>query len=189
MRAFAPWTGQAPPLIRSRLECWRQSLRSAVQHRVASKARSQCSGARVSSRSTTMRTGRHLGRNTQPRSVDRSERRGMSFGNRAEGVIRRRVATGDAFWAQARPLSWSGMATSRSILIIDDNEDAAASLGMLLNSLGAEVLVAYSGQQGLDRFGEGVWTLCCSTSACLAWMVMKWGAPSACVRRGAKRRS
>ncbi|HEY0745959.1 MAG TPA: CHASE3 domain-containing protein [Steroidobacteraceae bacterium] len=39
---------------------------------------------------------------------------------------------------------------SRLILIIDDNADAAASLGMLLELAGSEVLIAHTGEAGID---------------------------------------
>lgn len=38
----------------------------------------------------------------------------------------------------------------RRILVVDDNEDSAASLGMLLEMLGAEVQVAHNGPDALD---------------------------------------
>ncbi|HEX5418679.1 MAG TPA: ATP-binding protein, partial [Gammaproteobacteria bacterium] len=40
----------------------------------------------------------------------------------------------------------------RRILVVDDNVDAAESLGMLLDMLGAEVSVAYSGPEALEAF-------------------------------------
>jgi len=41
-----------------------------------------------------------------------------------------------------------------SILVADDNVDAAESLAMLLRARGAEVAVAYDGEQALKMFGE-----------------------------------
>ncbi len=38
----------------------------------------------------------------------------------------------------------------RSVLVVDDNQDAASSLGMLLKVLGADVHIAHSGQMALD---------------------------------------
>ena len=43
----------------------------------------------------------------------------------------------------------SPISASRLILVIDDNVDAAASLGMLLELSGNEVLLAHSGEDGL----------------------------------------
>jgi CheY-like chemotaxis protein len=43
---------------------------------------------------------------------------------------------------------------SHRILVVDDNRDAADSLGMLLRALGADVCVVYDGAQALDSFGE-----------------------------------
>lgn len=40
--------------------------------------------------------------------------------------------------------------TQRRVLIVDDNRDAAESLGMLLNFLGADVAVVYDGPSALD---------------------------------------
>jgi CheY-like chemotaxis protein len=40
------------------------------------------------------------------------------------------------------------------ILVVDDNRDAAASLGMVLGKLGAQVQVAHDGRSALDAFGS-----------------------------------
>jgi CheY-like chemotaxis protein len=40
--------------------------------------------------------------------------------------------------------------TARRILIVDDNHDAADSLGMLLNLLGADVYIVHDGQAALE---------------------------------------
>jgi CheY-like chemotaxis protein len=40
------------------------------------------------------------------------------------------------------------------ILIVDDNRDAAASLGMVLKHLGADVHLAYDGEEALAMFDE-----------------------------------
>lgn len=39
----------------------------------------------------------------------------------------------------------------RRVLVVDDNEDAAETLGALLNDLGATVQVAYSGREAIER--------------------------------------
>jgi PAS domain S-box-containing protein len=43
--------------------------------------------------------------------------------------------------------------TPRRILVVDDNRDAASSLGMLLKLLGAEVHVVYNGPDALEALG------------------------------------
>lgn len=55
----------------------------------------------------------------------------------------------ESFPAERRPLPGSGSA-SRRILIVDDNEDAAASLRMLFHALNHEVAVAHCGQAALS---------------------------------------
>jgi CheY-like chemotaxis protein len=45
-------------------------------------------------------------------------------------------------------------AGARSILIVDDNQDAADSLGALLSIMGNEVHIAYDGAQALEMAGE-----------------------------------
>jgi signal transduction histidine kinase len=42
----------------------------------------------------------------------------------------------------------------RRVMVVDDNRDAADSLGALLRSLGCEVTVAYSGAEALARLGR-----------------------------------
>src|SRR5690348_4542329 len=40
------------------------------------------------------------------------------------------------------------------VLLVDDNRDAAATLGMVLEHLGADVHVAYDGNEALQMFDE-----------------------------------
>jgi DNA-binding response OmpR family regulator len=40
------------------------------------------------------------------------------------------------------------------ILVVDDNRDAAESLGMVLTALGADVQIAFDGQTAVDVFGS-----------------------------------
>jgi PAS domain S-box-containing protein len=49
----------------------------------------------------------------------------------------------------ARPASPESAGMSRRVLVVDDNRDAADSLGLLLETLGAEVRVAYDGPSAL----------------------------------------
>jgi len=46
----------------------------------------------------------------------------------------------------------TGSATARNVLVVDDNEDAATSLAMLLKLAGHEAEVAYDGSQALEKF-------------------------------------
>ena len=52
------------------------------------------------------------------------------------------------------------------IMVVDDNEDAADSLGMLLNFLGAEVSVAIAGRLPCSRWPTAIRRSCCWTSEC-----------------------
>jgi hypothetical protein len=54
----------------------------------------------------------------------------------------------------------------RRILVVDDNRDAADSLGLLLKVLGAEVRVARDGAEALEATAATTPRWCCSTSAC-----------------------
>jgi CheY-like chemotaxis protein len=62
--------------------------------------------------------------------------------------------------AAAGPLSADGVEepaapkSSLRILIVDDNRDAADSLGMLLRIMGNDTRTAYDGQEGVDVAGE-----------------------------------
>ena len=69
---------------------------------------------------------------------------------------------------------------SLSVLVVDDNRDAAESLAMLLSTAGAEVHVAHDGPTALAEFERASRTWCCSTSACPAWTATKW--PAGCAR-------
>ncbi len=44
--------------------------------------------------------------------------------------------------------------SSRRVLVVDDNRDAADTLSLLLTLEGYEVRVAYDGQEALDVFRE-----------------------------------
>lgn len=48
----------------------------------------------------------------------------------------------------------SRQAAAQRVLIIDDNEDAAVSMSMLLETMGAEVRVAYDGASGVAAFED-----------------------------------
>jgi CheY-like chemotaxis protein len=48
------------------------------------------------------------------------------------------------------------MPSSRRVLVIEDNRDAAESLRLILEMAGHDVAVAYSGEEGLSRADEMV---------------------------------
>ena len=52
------------------------------------------------------------------------------------------------------------------VLVVDDNVDAAQSLGMLLKLSGQDVSVAHNGLDGIEQCASSGPSLCCSTSAC-----------------------
>jgi PAS domain S-box-containing protein len=52
----------------------------------------------------------------------------------------------------APPLSETTLLPPKRILVVDDNRDAADSLGMLLKFLGADVQVAHGGREALEAF-------------------------------------
>jgi len=78
--------------------------------------------------------------------------RGSEFVVRVPGLVegsepRRRDAVADSV---PKP----GPARSRRVLVVDDNEDAADSLGALLESSGHEVAIAYDGASALEIAGR-----------------------------------
>src|SRR5262245_48375070 len=85
----------------------------------------------------------------------RIEARSEGPGQGAEFVIRLPVVV-----AAAGPQSVGGTEepaapkSSLRILIVDDNRDAADSLGMLLRLMGNDTHTAYDGQEGVDVAGE-----------------------------------
>ncbi len=83
------------------------------------------------------------------------EARSEGLGKGSEFVVRLPLADarqrGDAARPQASSLK---VLADRHILVVDDNRDAAESLGMLLRLLGAAVTVVYDGQTGLEAFAR-----------------------------------
>jgi CheY-like chemotaxis protein/two-component sensor histidine kinase len=75
-------------------------------------------------------------------------------------TVRLPLAKRDAVAAPpAEPLAENRPLARQRVLVVDDNEDAAESLGMLLRFLGAEVEVAHGGPEALaimQRFKPGV---------------------------------
>ena len=48
----------------------------------------------------------------------------------------------------------TGSPAGRCVLVVDDNQDAAESLGVLLEVMGHEVHIAYDGEQALRMAAE-----------------------------------
>jgi PAS domain S-box-containing protein len=84
-----------------------------------------------------------------------AEARSAGAGRGSEFIVRlplSRTAPGAASHANAGGRTQAGASSlsSRSILVVDDNRDAADSLGMLLELSGHEVHTAYDGPSGLE---------------------------------------
>jgi signal transduction histidine kinase/CheY-like chemotaxis protein len=83
----------------------------------------------------------------------RVEAKSGGAGRGSEFVVRLPLGAGDAAASVAAPKRRpSKMLASRRVLVVDDNRDAAQSLGMLLRMFGADVRVAYSGVEALETF-------------------------------------
>ena len=80
------------------------------------------------------------------------EARSEGVGRGSEFKVRLPLApaTGSSHGQRGR----SAGLTGRRILVVDDNADAAESLGMILRTLGADVHVARSGPAGLEACGK-----------------------------------
>ena len=61
----------------------------------------------------------------------------------------------------------------RRVLIVDDNEDAANSLAMLLELSGHETASVYSAADALTQVAVFRPTSCCWISVCRGWMVTR----------------
>jgi CheY-like chemotaxis protein/anti-sigma regulatory factor (Ser/Thr protein kinase) len=73
-------------------------------------------------------------------------------GRGAEFVVRLPLA--EAPTRRDAPATASdALLTPLRVLVVDDNRDAAASLGMVLEGLGAKVRLAHDGHEALDAFG------------------------------------
>jgi PAS domain S-box-containing protein len=72
-------------------------------------------------------------------------------GKGAEFTLRLPLASGEQSLSAPPAREMPGLAPRR-ILVVDDNRDAADSLGMLLRFLGADVQVAHGGHEALDAF-------------------------------------
>jgi CheY-like chemotaxis protein/two-component sensor histidine kinase len=80
------------------------------------------------------------------------EARSDGPGKGSEFIVTLPVSEVDAAAAQLRPAAPLPAFAERRILVVDDNRDAADTLAMLLETLGATVEVAHGGQMALDVF-------------------------------------
>lgn len=69
-------------------------------------------------------------------------------------VVRLPLAAGGAADSETEDGALQGAMVSRRVLVIDDDRDVADSLAMFLETMGATVRAAYSGDAGLDALGE-----------------------------------
>jgi PAS domain S-box-containing protein len=65
-----------------------------------------------------------------------------------------RIAAPSAFVASSVEANEEASIAGKRILVVDDNRDAAESLRMMLELLGADVQVAYNGRDAIARFAE-----------------------------------
>jgi CheY-like chemotaxis protein len=72
-------------------------------------------------------------------------------GTGAEFTLRLPLADVPVAPSERAQQAWSTM-TQKRVLVVDDNRDAADSLGTLLEHLGAEVRVVHDGRQALAAF-------------------------------------
>jgi PAS domain S-box-containing protein len=89
----------------------------------------------------------------------RVEARSPGLGRGSEFVVRLPLAEADPAPAVPTREQRSDFARGRRVLVVDDNADAADSLGMLLGLLGAEVQVTHDGRaalQSLERTGAEI---------------------------------
>ncbi len=82
------------------------------------------------------------------------EARSEGDGRGSEFIVRLPLA-GAAALAPGPEPSAEGLPAIR-ILVVDDNEDAASSLGMLLEELGAEVDVVHDGPSALEAYAARI---------------------------------
>jgi signal transduction histidine kinase/ActR/RegA family two-component response regulator len=75
------------------------------------------------------------------------------LGKGSEFIVRLPVATEHAQACSDPPgLSGGGVLRDRKVLVVDDNRDAADSLAMLLRLMGADVRVAYGGEEAYQCY-------------------------------------
>lgn len=71
------------------------------------------------------------------------------IGKGSEFVVRLPARTAEATPSGASRLSRAGAASACRVLVVDDNEDSAASLAMLLETVGHQVRTAHDGEEAL----------------------------------------
>jgi CheY-like chemotaxis protein len=71
-------------------------------------------------------------------------------GQGSEFVISLPLAVGRRPSARQEPSTQPSVLAPRRVLVVDDNRDAAKSLGMLLKLLGADVQIVFSGPEALE---------------------------------------
>jgi signal transduction histidine kinase/ActR/RegA family two-component response regulator len=72
----------------------------------------------------------------------------------SEFTVRLPLVAAERKAAEPRPAPRGAKSVPHRILVVDDNEDAADTLGVLLRMLGADVRVVYGGREALDAIGE-----------------------------------
>ena len=125
------------------------------------------------------RSGHRPDAGQEPRRNARRQRPGAQRRTRAGQRIRGPPAAGVCTSARPTfrrtPRPSTALLAPRRVLVVDDNRDAAESLGMLLKLLGADVHVAYNGPDALEALRDlSSRPSCCSTSACRAWTATRW---------------
>jgi signal transduction histidine kinase/ActR/RegA family two-component response regulator len=81
------------------------------------------------------------------------EARSEGLGKGSEFIVRLPVAKGDANDCSDPPgISSESLLRNRKVLVVDDNRDAADSLAMLLRLMGADVRVAYGGEDAYQSY-------------------------------------
>jgi signal transduction histidine kinase/ActR/RegA family two-component response regulator len=81
------------------------------------------------------------------------EARSEGLGKGSEFIVRLPVAREDSHDCSDPPgLSAGGTLRNRRVLVVDDNRDAADSLAMLLRLMGADVRVAYGGEDACQSY-------------------------------------
>ncbi len=81
------------------------------------------------------------------------EARSEGLGRGAEFIVTLPVA-GEIRTIPATPIRKRAEFPSRRVLVVDDNRDAAESLGMLLRELGSQVQIEHSGRETLDHIDQ-----------------------------------
>ncbi|HEY8359567.1 MAG TPA: ATP-binding protein [Ramlibacter sp.] len=76
---------------------------------------------------------------------------GPSKGSTFTVTLPRQAPAPTAAWPQPAPQVWQPLATPLRVQVVDDNEDAAMTLGAFLESRGHEVCVCYCAAEALER--------------------------------------